>query len=102
MLCKKMLCKNLDREIFSRASETARRFFLVCISSIYTEQNQPDLAVQELTITRVFASGQATTRRMFHFTVRYLPFQKTLSISIHVHLRSLISAAAYFSINRNL
>jgi len=68
----------------------------------YTEQNQPGLAIQELTITRVFASGQATTRRMFHFTVRYLPFQKTLSISIHVHLRGLMSATAYFSINRNL
>lgn len=64
------------------------------------EQNQPDQAIQELTITRVFASGQATTRRMFHSTVRYLPFQKTPNTStcIHSYFRDL-TTTGYFSIH---
>lgn len=85
---------HLDREIFSRPSETVRRFCPARISSrTRTEQNQPGQAIQELTITRVFASGQATTRRMFHSTVRYLPFQKTPSTStcVYSYLRGFLS-----------
>lgn len=81
ILCKQIFIQTIE---FSAEHSKPHDVFILHISShSRIEQNQPGQTIQELTITRVFASGQATTHRMFHSTVRYLPFQKTPSTSTY-------------------
>lgn len=92
LLYKKNLLRpwNFQSSIRNRATFLPRTHFLA-----YSEENQPGQAIQELTITRVFVSGQATTRRMFHSAVRYLPFPRKhrASSRVSIRIRSLASVA---------